>query len=115
MSKIFPPMSIGLTTTTSSAVLLGSVAVSPQLSDALRGSHWCARPGRQGGEPARGGPAHVVHPAELFEHPDRPGRDVDLSTMDTVARAGGVGVVQVVPGLTHGQDGQRPEVRAAVP
>jgi hypothetical protein len=47
--------------------------------------------------------------------PDDPGGDVELPALDAVAGAGRVGVVQVVPGLAHGQDRQRPEVRGLVP
>src|SRR5690242_4077238 len=67
------------------------------------------------GEAFGSGPADVGGPAEFLEGPDDAGGDVDLSALDAVAGAGGVGVVGVVPGLAHGGDGQRPEVGGLVP
>src|SRR5262249_51157408 len=59
-------------------------------------------------------PANLPRPAELLEDPDRPRRDVDLSLEHAVPGTGRVGMVQVVPRLTGGQDRQRPEVRRLV-
>jgi hypothetical protein len=55
-------------------------------------------------------PFDVEGPAKPFESLDEPGVDVDLSLEYAVARAGGVGVVKVVPGLALTQDGQPPDV-----
>jgi len=52
---------------------------------------------RHFGQPLGGRPAHLPGPAEAFENPDEPGGYVDLSFSDSVAGAGGVGVVGVVP------------------
>ena len=55
-------------------------------------------------------PAHVVHPADLLDQPDDPGRGVDLAAQHAVPGAGRVGVVQVVPGLAHRRDREPPDV-----
>src|SRR5262245_427211 len=60
------------------------------------------------------GPPHRADPAELLEDPNAPCREVDLALEHSVARAGGVGVVQVVPGLTEGRDRQPPDVAGLV-
>lgn len=65
-------------------------------------------------EPLRGRPADVPYPAKLLEHPDHSGRDVDLPREDAVSRRRRIGVVQVVPGFSSGQDRHRPEVRSFV-
>src|ERR1022692_1096962 len=55
-------------------------------------------------------PADVVDPAELLGQPDGPGGDVDLALEHAVPGAGGVGMVQVVPGLAERQDRQPGDV-----
>src|SRR5881409_66185 len=67
-----------------------------------------------GRDPVRRRPAHVVHPAEAFEEADDGGGRVDLAAVDSMPGAGGVGVVEVVPALTEGEQGQRPQVRGPV-
>src|SRR5699024_6407559 len=67
-----------------------------------------------GGESFSVGPAYLGGPTELFEDPDDPCGDVDLALEYTVAGAGGVGVVQVVPGLPEGGDRQPPHVAGTV-
>src|SRR5581483_6287720 len=57
--------------------------------------------GPLGSEPLRVGPADVVGPAQLLEGPDDPGAGVELALERAVAGAGGVGVVQVVPGFAE--------------
>src|ERR1700744_233389 len=59
-------------------------------------------------------PAHVVGPAQLLAPLDPPGGLVDLALERAVAGAGRVGVVQVVPGLAEGGDGQPGDVHRAV-
>src|SRR5437763_12444479 len=70
---------------------------------------------RQRGQPLRRRPPDLPGPAELLEQPDHPRGNVDLAAEDPVAGRGGIGVMRVVPGLAHRQDGQRPEVRRPVP
>src|ERR1700712_2239180 len=65
-------------------------------------------------QPLGAGPAHLGGPAELLEQPDRPRGDVQLAAEHAVPGAGWVGMVQVVPGLTERQQGERPEVRRLV-
>src|SRR5215471_12022911 len=60
-------------------------------------------------------PADVLDPAELLGRPDQPGRGVDLPPERSVPGAGRVGVVQVVPRLAEGQDGQPVDVPRLVP
>ena len=70
------------------------------------GRGWgCAEPD----QPVGGGPADVVRPAQVLQAQMRRA-DMSSCPLHSVAGAGGVGVVQVVPGLAHGRDGQRPEV-----
>jgi hypothetical protein len=93
---------------------LGPPCVKDQIGEGSRRSgFWRARVviGVESGQALRGGPAHVMGPAESFQGPDDAGGDVDLAGSPAVAGAGGVGVVQVVPRLAHRQDRQRPEVR----
>src|SRR3546814_10868460 len=54
-------------------------------------------------------PAHVLDQAQLHEDPDQTSGGVELDAEYAVARAGWVGVVQVVPGLAAGRDRQRSE------
>src|SRR5690625_1602143 len=62
----------------------------------------------------RARPAHVPRPAELFEPADDAGTGVDLALEDAMASGRRVGVVQVVPRLAHGQEGQPPHVAGLV-
>src|SRR5579859_4706497 len=57
--------------------------------------------GELAGQPLLIGPAHIPRPAELLGPPDHTGADVDLTLERSVPGAGGVGVVQVVPGLAE--------------
>src|ERR1700754_1227941 len=66
--------------------------------------------GAELGQTGGGGPAHVMRPTDLLQSPDHAGGKVDLPSLHAVACAGGVRVVQVVPGLAHGQDRERPHV-----
>ncbi|GAA2916150.1 hypothetical protein GCM10011428_34610 [Streptomyces violaceus] len=70
--------------------------------------------GATGRDPVRSGPAHVVHPAEAFEEADDGGRRVELAAVDAVARAGEVGVVEVVPALAEREQGEGPQVGGPV-
>jgi hypothetical protein len=60
------------------------------------------------------GPVHVSGPPGRFEPANEPGAGVELMGVDAVAGAGGVGVVQVVPAVTHGDDRQRSDVTGMV-
>src|SRR5580692_8293983 len=80
--------------------------------------HGAQLPGIAGllaGQPVLVGPADVADPAGFLRQPDGPGRDVDLPLQDAMARAGRVGMVQVVPGLAEGQDRQPGDVPGLVP
>src|SRR5690606_41871350 len=61
-------------------------------------------------QPLGGRPADVIAPAQRLEEPDDGGADVDLPLEHAVPGAGRVGVVEVVPGLAEGRDGQPPDV-----
>src|SRR5579862_5876128 len=72
------------------------------------GRRWCLSPadGRYGSapallEPGRSGPPHPADPARALEHPDQPGRQVNLTAVDTVPCARRIRVVRVVPALTQ--------------
>src|SRR5580692_16193 len=52
-------------------------------------------------EPVLVGPAHIIGPAQLLQHPDDARARVELALQRSVSCAGGVRVVQVVPGLTE--------------
>src|SRR5436190_7973601 len=60
--------------------------------------------------PLFGRPAHVVGPAGLLEPPDEARAGVDLPAQHPVPGGGRVGVMQVVPGLTHRRDGEPPHI-----
>ena len=51
----------------------------------------------------------LKHRLATFAQPDDGGRGVDLAALHAVPGAGGVGVVQVVPALAEGEQGQRPQ------
>src|SRR5580693_79923 len=57
-----------------------------------------------GREPVLVGPAHVVGPAQLLQRPDDARAGVELALQRSVPGAGGVGVVQVVPGFAERGD-----------
>jgi Protein of unknown function (DUF998) len=77
-------------------------------------------PGSSGGgaaaalEPGAARPADARGPSRPLEHPDQLGRQVKLSAVDTVPRAGRIGMVHVVPALPERQHGQRPEIGSPV-
>ena len=52
-------------------------------------------------EPRSFRPTNVVHPASHLEPADQACADVDLTFLDAMTRAGGIGVVQVVPTFTQ--------------
>src|SRR5579872_5913946 len=62
--------------------------------------------GTLGGEPFLVRPADVVGPAQLLQRPDDTRARVELALQRAVAGARRVGMVQVVPGLAEGRDGQ---------
>src|SRR5215471_19487451 len=79
----------------------------------LREATSCHRPefprrggGPLGGEPLLVRPAHVVRPAQLLQRPDDARAGVQLALQRPVPGAGGVGVMQVVPGLAERRDRQ---------
>src|SRR5262249_36532193 len=55
------------------------------------------------------------HPAELLAEPDQPRRGIDLAAQSAMPGAGRVRVMEVVPGLAKGQDGQPVHVPRLVP
>src|SRR6516162_9123258 len=67
------------------------------------------------GQPPLVRPPDVPGPAELLGPPDDPGADVDLALERAVPGARGIAVVQVVPGLAEGRDGQPGDVARLVP
>src|SRR5690349_11813352 len=69
-----------------------------------------AHAGELAGQPALVRPPDVPGPAEQFGPPDDPRADVDLALERSVPGAGRVAVVQVVPGLAEGKDGQPGDV-----
>src|SRR5690348_3729056 len=78
-----------------------------------RPSPWREARSRAGDEPGSaggGGPADRVRPPELLQRPDDTGRHVDLTASYAMPGTGRVGVVQVVPGLAHREDRERPDV-----
>src|SRR5437764_4920377 len=69
-----------------------------------------AQAGELAGQPPFVRPPDVPGPAEQFGPPDDPGADVDLALERSVPGAGRIAVVQVVPGLAEGKDGQPGDV-----
>src|SRR5262252_7556171 len=69
-----------------------------------------AQAGELAGQPPLVRPPDVPGPAEQFGPPDDPRADVDLALERPVPGAGRVAVVQVVPGLAEGKDGQPGDV-----
>src|SRR5699024_4013332 len=67
-----------------------------------------------GGESFSVGPAYLGGPTELFQGTDGPVGDGDLALEYTVAGAGGVGVLQLVPGRPEGAHRQPPHVAGTV-
>src|SRR5689334_16637424 len=55
-------------------------------------------------------PTDVGSPPEAFEGADEDSGGVDLAAVYAVASAGGVGMVQVVPTLTHRDERERPAI-----
>src|SRR4051794_24200196 len=72
------------------------------------------RDGTLGLDPVAGRPTDLVDPAEELEQRDEAGARVDLTAEHAVPRGGGVGVVQVVPGLAHRDEGEWPDVARLV-
>src|SRR5216684_4914004 len=71
--------------------------------------------GEPGGQPLLVRPPDVPGPAEQLGPPDDPGADVDLALERPVPGARRIAVVQVVPGLAEGRDGQPGDVPRLVP
>src|ERR1700722_19066668 len=67
------------------------------------------------GQPGLIRPPDVIDQAGLLGQPDCPGGGFDLAPQDSVARAGRVSMVQVVPGLSERQDRQPRDVPGLVP
>src|SRR4051812_21767829 len=65
--------------------------------------------------PFRVRPADVPRQPELLQASDDLRAGIDLTAEHAVPSTGGVGVVQVVPGLAHRDQCERPDVRRAVP
>src|SRR5215469_115201 len=63
-----------------------------------------------GGEPLLIRPADVIGPPQLLQRPDDARARVELALQRAVPGAGRVGMVQVVPGLAEGRDGQPGDV-----
>src|SRR6516165_8998497 len=70
--------------------------------------------GTLGGEPVLIRPPDVVGPAQLLQRPDDACARVELALQRAVPGARRVGVVQVVPGLAEGRDGQPGDVARLV-
>src|SRR5690242_3757328 len=81
-----------------------------RVGPAHRAQRDIALAGELAGQPALIRPPDVPGPAEQFGPPDDPRADVDLALECPVPGAGRVAVVQVVPGLAEGKDGQPGDV-----
>src|SRR5215472_13951046 len=80
-----------------------------------RAQRHVALPGEPGGQPPLVRPPDVPGPAELLGPPDDPGADVDLALERPVPSTRRITMVQVVPGLAEGRNGQPGDVARLVP
>src|SRR5215472_6543107 len=80
-----------------------------------RAQRHVALPGEPGGQPPLVRPPDVPGPAQLLGPPDDPGADVDLALERPVPGARRIAMVQVVPGLAEGGNGQPGDVARLVP
>src|SRR5271166_1984073 len=92
--------------TCSSLRLRGHGATYPVGAPCHRAEFPRGRGGPLGRKPFLVRPAHVVGPAQLLQRPDDPRAGVELALQRSVPSAGGVRVVQVVPGFAEGRDRQ---------
>src|ERR1700759_3198924 len=98
------PEGCGCALTCASSRLRGHHATYPAGAPRHRAEFLLRRGGPLGGRPVLVRPAHVVGPAQLLQRPDDARTGVELALQRAVPRAGRVGVVQVVPGLTERRD-----------
>src|SRR5580658_8572835 len=109
------PELCGWALTGSSSRLRGHSATNPVGAPCHRAEFPRGGGGALGAEPGLLRPAYVVGPAQFLQRPDDSRARVELALKRPVPRAGGVGMMQVVPGFAEGRDGQPGHVPRLVP